>query len=54
MHHANINVNLMKERVIRINGGITINIDASVKDIIYVKKIIFGILVNVFMKVENI
>ena len=32
------NVNLMEENVTKINGGITINVDVSVK-----KKIIFGI-----------
>ena len=44
----------MKENVIQINGGITINLDASLKSIIYVKKIIFGILVHVFVTIENI
>ena len=38
----------------QINGGITINVDVSVKNIIYVKKIMFGILVYVFVKMENI
>ena len=37
-------VNLMKQNVIQINGGIMINLDVSVKKIMYVKKIIFGIL----------
>ena len=32
----------MGKNVIQINGGITINVDVSVKNIIYVKKIIFG------------
>ena len=32
----------------------TVNVDVSVKDITYVKKIIFGILVHVFVKMENI
>ena len=26
-HHANVNVDLMEENVIQINGGITINVD---------------------------
>ena len=30
--------NLVEENVIQINGGITINVDLSVKNIIYVKK----------------
>ena len=44
----------MKQNVIQINGGIKINVDVSVKNIIYVKKNMFGILVHVFMKMENI
>ena len=44
----------MKENVIHINGGITINFDVSVKNIIYVKNTIFGILAHVFVKTENI
>ena len=42
----------MEENVIQINSGITINVDVSEKNIIYVKKIIFGILVHVFVKME--
>ena len=49
----NVNVNLMKQNPIQVNGGIT-NVDVSVKNIIYVKNIIFGILVNVVLKTENI
>ena len=37
----------MEENVIQINGGITINVDLSVKNIIYMKKIIFGIMLHV-------
>ena len=44
----------MEEIVIQINGGITINADVSVKNIMYMKKIIFGILVHVFVEIENI
>ena len=44
----------MEQNVIQINGGITINVDVSVKNIIYVRKKIFGILVHVFVKMENI
>ena len=40
--------------VIQINGGITTNVDVSVKKFMYVKKIMFGILVNIFVKMENI
>ena len=42
----------MEENVIQINSGITINVDVSEKNIIYVKKIIFGILVHVFVEME--
>ena len=44
IYHVNVNVNLMEEIVIQINGGITINVDVSLNTVIYVKKIIFGIL----------
>ena len=44
----------MKENVIQIKSGIIINIDASVKNIIYVKNIIFGILIHVVAKMVNI
>ena len=44
----------MEENVIHINGGITINIDVNVKNVMYVKKIMFGILLNVYVKMKNI
>ena len=44
----------MEEIVIQINGGITINADVNVENIMYMKKIIFGILVHVFVEIENI
>ena len=44
----------MEENVIQINVGITINADASVKNVMYMKKIIFGILLHVAAKMENI
>ena len=34
----NVNVDLMEENVIQINGRIMINIDVSVKKVMYVKK----------------
>ena len=40
----------MEEIVIQINGGIMINVDVSVKNVMYVKKIIFGILLHVIVK----
>ena len=44
----------MEESVIHIKRGKTINVDARVKDIIYVKKIIFGILLHIVLKMVNI
>ena len=44
----------MVENVIQIKSGITINVDMSVKNIIYVKKIIFGILLHAVAKMVNI
>ena len=43
-----------KRNVNQIKSGITINVDVSAKSIIYVKKIIFGILLHVVVKMENI
>ena len=42
--HANVNVNLMVENVIQIKSGLMRNVDVSVKNILYVKNIIFGTL----------
>ena len=44
----------MVENVIQINIELMINVDVSLKNIIYVKKIMFGILVLVVVKMENI
>ena len=44
----------MEEDEIQINGGITINVDASAKNIMYMKKITFRILLHVIVKMENI
>ena len=44
----------MGKNVIQINGGITIKVEVSVKNVMYVKKIIFGILLHVVVKMENI
>ena len=44
----------MEKIVIQINGGIMINVDVSVKNVMYVKKIMFGILLHVIVKMENI
>ena len=39
----NLNVDLMENNVIQINGGITIKVDVSVKNVKYVNNIMFGI-----------
>ena len=54
IYHANVNVNLMEQNLIQINGVITINVYVSLRSIIYVKKIMFGILLHVIVKMENI
>ena len=51
MYHANVNVSLMEENVIQINDK---DVHVSVKNAMYLKKIIFGIVLNVLVKVENI
>ena len=40
----------MEENVIQINGGIMINVDVSIKNIIHVKSITFGILLHIVSK----
>ena len=54
MYHANVNVNVMVESAIQIKNGIMMNIDASVKNILDVKNIIFGILLHIVAKLANI
>ena len=44
----------MKENIIKINDEITINVNVSVKNAVHVKKILFGILLKVVVKMENI
>ena len=44
----------MKQNVSQINGVTTINVDVSVTNITYVKKIVFGILLHVIVNMENI
>ena len=53
-YHANVNVNLMKGNVIQIHSGIIINVDVSVKSIIFVKKIIYWIVLHAVAEMENI
>ena len=50
----NVNLNLMEEAVTQINSGIIINVDASVKNVMCVKKIMFGILLHVIVKMGKI
>ena len=55
INHANVNVNWqMVENVIQIKIGIMMNVDASAKNVIYMKKFIFGILLHVVAKMVNI
>ena len=44
----------MEENTIQINRRITMNVDVSVKNTKYVKKIIFGILLHEVVKMESI
>ena len=44
----------MEENVTQINDGIMINVDVSVKNIMDMKKIMFGIILRVIVKMENI
>ena len=44
----------MEENLNQINGGIMINADVNVKNVMYVKKIVLGILLHVTVKIENI
>ena len=46
--------NLMEENVIQIKTEIMVNVDANVKDVIYVKMTIFGNLLDIVAKTENI
>ena len=54
MYHADVNVNFMEENFIQIKSGIMINVDVSVKSIVYMEKIISVILLHVVVKMENI
>ena len=39
------------KNVIQINGGIIINVDLNVNNVMYTKKIMFGFLVHVILKI---
>ena len=51
---ANVNADLMEKNVIQISDGIMINVDVKVINFMYVKKDMFGILIHVVVKMENI
>ena len=44
----------MLQNVIQIKGEITINVDVSVEKLMYVQNIMFGVLLRVIVKMENI
>ena len=46
IYNANVNVNLMKKNIIQISGEIMINVNANVRNVIYVKKNMFEILLQ--------
>ena len=50
----NVNVDLMQENIIQINDGIMINVNVIAKIIMYAKKTMFGILLHVIVKMDNI
>ena len=54
IYNANVNINLMEENVIQIKSGITINVELNVKSRIYEKKIMFGIVLHIVVKMDNI
>ena len=46
----NVNVNLMEGNVIQINSRITINVDVSVKNVMYVKRLKKKVFLELFQK----
>ena len=54
IYHANVNINLMEENVIQTKTGIMINVDVSVKNVMCIIKIIFGILQYIVVKIVSI
>ena len=54
MYRVYVSADLMEENVIQINGEVMINADVDEENVMYVKKIIFGILLHVVVKMENI
>ena len=54
IYYTTGNIDLMGKNVIQINGRIAINVDMGVKNVKYMTKIIFGILLHAVVKMENI
>ena len=54
IHYANIKENLIEKNVIQFNGRKTIIVDVSLKTVMYEKKIMFEILLQEVVKMENI
>ena len=52
--HANVNLTLIEAIVIQINGETMINVDLSVTNVMSLKKIMLGIILNIIVKMENI
>ena len=51
--HISCEVKCRFENLIEINGGIMIDLNVSVKNVMYVKNIILGMLVLVIAKMKN-
>ena len=56
IYHANVNVNLPVKSVIQIKFGIMINVDvrAKIQEKMCVKKVTFGLLLHVIVKMVDI
>ena len=54
MYHVNVNVHLIEASVILINCEIIMIVNVNVKNVTYMKKIMFGMLLHVIVKMENI
>ena len=54
VYHMNGNIHLMEENVTQINGGITINVDVRLKNVMYKKMIILGVPLHTVVKIQNI
>ena len=54
IYHTNVNVDLIEENVIQINSWNNDKCRCEYKNTMYMKKIMFGILLHVIVKMENI